>query len=111
MRAGTGRSRGRTSGWYSSDALRARPAIADLKPYEPGKPAAAGRRELGLERIVKLASNEGPFGPFPSALEAIARQAPELNRYPELGYDLTERLAAPRSGDRPPLTVWGGGGR
>jgi histidinol-phosphate aminotransferase len=73
--------------------VHARPAIADLKPYEPGKPAAAVRRELGLDRIVKLASNEGPFGPFPAALEAIARQAPELNRYPELGHDLIERLA------------------
>jgi histidinol-phosphate aminotransferase len=74
--------------------VRPRPALADLRPYEPGKPAAEVRRELGLERIVKLASNEGPYGPFPAALEAIARQAPELNRYPELGGELAERLAA-----------------
>jgi histidinol-phosphate aminotransferase len=88
--------------------VRARPAIADLKPYEPGKPAAAVRRELGLQRIVKLASNEGPFGPFPSALEAIARQAPELNRYPELGYDLTERLAARHGVDRVEIAIGNG---
>jgi histidinol-phosphate aminotransferase len=74
--------------------VQPRPAIADLRPYEPGKPAAEVRRELGLDRIVKLASNEGPFGPFPGALEAIARQAQELNRYPERAYDLIERLAA-----------------
>ena len=43
------------------------------------------QRELGLERVVKLASNEGPFGPFPAALEAIARGADELNRYPDGG--------------------------
>jgi histidinol-phosphate aminotransferase len=73
--------------------VRPRPALADLRPYEPGKPAAEVRRELGLERIVKLASNEGPYGPFPAALEAIARHAPGLNRYPELGGDLAERLA------------------
>ena len=88
--------------------MRARPAIADLKPYEPGKPAAAVRRELGLERIVKLASNEGPFGPFPSALEAIARQAPELNRYPELGWDLTERLAARHGVERESIAIGNG---
>ena len=41
------------------------PAIADLVPYEPGKPVEEVQRELGLERVVKLASNEGPFGPFP----------------------------------------------
>ena len=88
--------------------MRARPAIADLKPYEPGKPAAEVRRELGLDRIVKLASNEGPFGPFPSALEAIRRQAPELNRYPELGYDLIERLAARHGVDAAQIAVGNG---
>ena len=54
-------------------------------PYEPGKPAETVQRELGLERVVKLASNEGPFGPFPEALEAIARALPESNRYPDGG--------------------------
>ena len=88
--------------------MRPRPALADLRPYEPGKPAAQVRRELGLERIVKLASNEGPYGPFPSALEAIARQAPDLNRYPELGGELTERLAE-RHGVAPGRIALGNG--
>jgi histidinol-phosphate aminotransferase len=35
--------------------------------------------------VVKLASNEGPYGPFPAALEALARNARELNRYPDGG--------------------------
>ncbi|MGZ4430837.1 MAG: histidinol-phosphate transaminase [Gaiellales bacterium] len=73
--------------------MRTRPAIAQLRPYQPGRPAADVRRELGLERVVKLASNEGPFGPFPAALDAIARAAVDLNRYPELGWELRERLA------------------
>jgi histidinol-phosphate aminotransferase len=88
--------------------MRRRPAIADLRPYEPGKPAAEVRRELGLGRIVKLASNEGPYGPFPAALEAIARQAPELNRYPELSHDLVERLAE-RHGVDPAWIALGNG--
>src|SRR5215211_7613675 len=50
-----------------------RPAVQDLVPYEPGKPVEEVQRELGLERVIKLASNEGPFGPFPEALEALAR--------------------------------------
>ena len=88
--------------------MRPRPALADLRPYEPGKPAAEVRRELGLERIVKLASNEGPYGPFPAALEAIARQAPGLNRYPELGGDLVERLAARHGVGRERVAVGNG---
>ena len=52
------------------------------------------QRELGLERVVKLASNEGPFGPFPAALEALERSARELNRYPDGGaYRLRAALA------------------
>ena len=53
-----------------------RPALAGIIPYEPGKPVEEVQRELGLERVVKLASNEGPFGPFPQALEALERCAP-----------------------------------
>jgi histidinol-phosphate aminotransferase len=62
-----------------------RRSIAELVPYEPGKPIEEVQRELGLERVVKLASNEGPFGPFPAALEALERNARELNRYPDGG--------------------------
>src|SRR4051794_19234410 len=72
-----------------------RPAVAELTPYQPGKPVEDVQRELGLERIVKLASNEGPFPPFPAALEALERAARELNRYPDGGsYRLHEALAA-----------------
>jgi histidinol-phosphate aminotransferase len=70
------------------------PAVNDLVPYEPGKPVEEVQRELGLDRVVKLASNEGPFGPFPAAREAIERCAPELNRYPDGGaYRLRTALA------------------
>jgi histidinol-phosphate aminotransferase len=62
-----------------------RPALDGLVPYEPGKPVEEVQRELGLERVVKLASNEGPYGPFPAAQEAIARATLELNRYPDGG--------------------------
>ena len=62
-----------------------RRSIANLVPYEPGKPIEEVQRELGLERVVKLASNEGPFGPFPGALEALQRNVRELNRYPDGG--------------------------
>jgi histidinol-phosphate aminotransferase len=72
-----------------------KPAVNDLVPYEPGKPVEEVQRELGLERVVKLASNEGPFGPFPEAREAIERCVPELNRYPDGGaYRLRAELAA-----------------
>jgi histidinol-phosphate aminotransferase len=71
-----------------------RPALAGLIPYEPGKPVEEVQRELGLDRVVKLASNEGPLGPFPAALAAMERAEAELNRYPDGGaYRLRTALA------------------
>ena len=71
-----------------------KPAVRDIVPYEPGKPVEEVQRELGLDRVIKLASNEGPYGPFPAALEALARGLEKLNRYPDGGaYRLRQALA------------------
>jgi histidinol-phosphate aminotransferase len=71
-----------------------RPGIVQNRPYTPGRPICEVRRELGLERIVKLASNENPEGPLPAVLEAIRRAAKGINRYPDAAcYELTRRMA------------------
>jgi histidinol-phosphate aminotransferase len=75
-----------------------RPTLAGLVPYEPGKPVEEVQRELGLDRVVKLASNEGPYGPFAAAQEAIARATLELNRYPDGGAWRLRRALAERHG-------------
>jgi histidinol-phosphate aminotransferase len=75
-----------------------RPTLAGLVPYEPGKPVEEVQRELGLDRVVKLASNEGPYGPFPAAREAIAHASPELNRYPDGGAWRLRNALATRHG-------------
>jgi histidinol-phosphate aminotransferase len=70
------------------------PAVAGIVPYEPGKPVEEVQRELGLERVVKLASNEGPYGPVPAAVAALERATREFNRYPDGGaYRLRSALA------------------
>jgi histidinol-phosphate aminotransferase len=86
-----------------------RAAVNELVPYEPGKPVEEVQRELGLERVVKLASNEGPFGPFPGALEALARVQQELNRYPDGGSYLLRRALAERHGVDPANVAIGSG--
>jgi histidinol-phosphate aminotransferase len=67
------------------------------------------QRELGLDRVVKLASNEGPFPPFPAALEAMERAAGELNRYPDGGAFALRTALAARHGVRFEEIVVGGG--
>ena len=75
-----------------------RAALDGLVPYEPGKPEEEVQRELGLDRVVKLASNEGPWGPFPAALEALERSARSLNRYPDGGAFHLRNAIAERHG-------------
>jgi histidinol-phosphate aminotransferase len=77
-----------------------RPCVQELVPYEPGKPVEEVQRELGLERCVKLASNEGPFGPFPAALEVLAGCVEDLNRYPDGGAWRLRNALAERLGVR-----------
>jgi histidinol-phosphate aminotransferase len=73
-------------------------SVQGLVPYEPGMPAEEVQRELGLSRCVKLASNEGPFGPLPAALEALERAIHELNRYPDGGVWRLRNALAERFG-------------
>ena len=87
-----------------------RTELAAFRPYVQGKPIEAVRREYGLDRIEKLASNENQFGPSPKALEAIKEELPELIFYPEsypfdLMRELTEAL-----GIRQEQLVVGSGG-
>ena len=71
------------------------PYIEDLKPYVPGKPVEALRRERGITGAIhKLASNENPLGPSPLALEAASRALLEGHLYPDgAQYELRARLS------------------
>jgi histidinol-phosphate aminotransferase len=62
---------------------RAVPQSAALHPYVPGKPVEILLREKGIERAIKLASNENPFGPSPKAIVAMRNVADEVHRYPD----------------------------
>jgi histidinol-phosphate aminotransferase len=75
---------------YGPDYIRA------IAPYQAGKPISEVAREFGLDEanIVKLASNENPFGVPESAKAAMAQAAAELGRYPDAnGFELKAALA------------------
>jgi len=75
--------------------------IKKVKVYEPGKPEEELKRELGLKEIVKLASNENPLGPCPSAVRAIIEDLKNLNRYPDGNSYYLKRKLAEKLGVRP----------
>src|SRR3954447_9727242 len=60
--------------------LAPRPSILSIEPYVGGE-----SKLPGVNRIVKLSSNEGAFGVPPGAQRAYAALAAELHRYPDGG--------------------------
>ncbi len=67
--------------------------IALIKPYQAGKPIEEVQRELRLNDVIKLASNENPMGMSKKALEAAVLAISNSNLYPDAnGYYLKEKL-------------------
>ena len=60
-----------------------RKSILNLTPYVPGKPIEEVKRELGIDDVIKLASNENPLGPSPIAIEAMKDALSGISLYPE----------------------------
>ena len=85
-------------------APRPNPAILNVAPY------VGGEAQLeGVNRIIKLSSNEGAFGPPPSAIAAATRAAVEMHRYPDGGsHDLRHAIGS-RFGLDPARIVCGNG--
>ncbi len=74
--------------------MKIRKSILNLIPYPPGKPIEELTREYGIQKVIKLASNENPLGPSPQALRAIRQVLSQLHRYPDgSGYYLKQSLS------------------
>src|SRR4051812_37769587 len=69
---------------------RLRAVLAAIPRYVPGRPAA--------ESAYKISSNENPYPPLPSVLEAVVGGAATLNRYPDLASARLVQAIAARLG-------------
>jgi histidinol-phosphate aminotransferase len=78
-----------------------RSAVQALPAYKPGRNPADLAREIGVDRAVKLASNEVAFPPLPAVLQAIGAAAAETNRYPDNGALVLTHALADRYDVRP----------
>lgn len=86
------------------NALLPRPSILTIEPYVGGE-----SKIPGVNRIIKLSSNEGAFGPPPSAQEAIIAAAREAHRYPDGGATRLREAIGARFGLDPARIVCGNG--
>lgn len=70
-------------------------SIKSLNPYQGGKPISELQRELGLDHVVKLASNENPLGIGQKTLEAMQQAITEVDRYPDgNGFELKQAIGS-----------------
>ncbi|MCL4305046.1 histidinol-phosphate transaminase [bacterium] len=69
------------------------PYIESLIPYKPGKSAEQIREQYGIEKIIKLASNENPIGSSPKGIEAAKSSYHDIQLYPDGGLMLRKKLA------------------
>ena len=70
-----------------------RPEVMKIAAYVPGEAKVAG-----ANRVIRLASNEGAFGPPPGAMQAYAKLAGEIYRYPDGGSTELRRAIGKRYG-------------
>ncbi|MDR0900296.1 MAG: aminotransferase class I/II-fold pyridoxal phosphate-dependent enzyme, partial [Methanobrevibacter sp.] len=92
--------------------MKIRKEIAELDPYVPGRSQDEIAEEFNLKKedIIKLGSNENPWGPSKKAIEAIKNELHSINRYPESNLsDLKEEIAN-YSGATPDQIIVGGDG-
>lgn len=61
----------------------ANPQFLSLQPYTAGKAIDELRREHGLSDIIKLSSNENPYGASDEAIQACHDAATQIHRYPD----------------------------
>lgn len=69
------------------------PGVMDITPYVGGE-----SKVPGVSRIIKLASNEGAFGPSPKAMAAFKAHADQIHRYPDGGSTEVREVVAKRYG-------------
>ena len=83
--------------------------LAGLSPYRPGLSAVEVRRRTGVERVVRLGSNESPLGPSPRALAAARDALAATGRYPDGPARALRDALAERHGVEPANIVIGNG--
>lgn len=91
------------------DSNLALPHIQKLARYVPGKPIETLAREKNLPKIIKLASNENPYGPSPLVLQAIQDNVASINLYPDSDMHLLKTQLSKFYNISPEMLVIGNG--
>jgi histidinol-phosphate aminotransferase len=91
--------------------IQINPFLKNLPTYQPGRPIEEVARELNLpaNEIIKVASNENPFGPSPLAIAAMQKAIAGVNLYPDGNSFYLKQKLAEKLGVKPANLVLGNG--
>ena len=78
--------------------------VRALPAYVPGKPTKQAEAESGI-KMIKLASNENPFGPSPKAIAAMKAASETVNLYPDNDSSTLKDCLARVHGVHPPQVM------
>ena len=92
--------------------MQVRREVEELDPYVPGRSKEEIAQEFGVKKedIIKLGSNENPWGPSPKVKEAIEAELKNINRYPESDVEALKKEFAKYSNVSPEQIIVGGDG-
>lgn len=86
-------------------AVKYRKELDSISPYVPGKPIDDVKRELGLDRVIKLASNENPLGFSSAVRKAVIKALDEVNLYPDGNATVLKAKIAEKYGVTPEMVL------
>ncbi|MEM7172605.1 MAG: histidinol-phosphate transaminase [Pseudomonadota bacterium] len=84
--------------------LKPRPGVMEISPYVGGEASASG-----VNRVIRLAANENPLGPSPTAIAAYEAEKGELHRYPDGGAHALRKAISAQEGIPADQIVCGAG--
>ncbi|MBO9128239.1 histidinol-phosphate transaminase [Bacillus sp. 165] len=89
--------------------MKMKEQLLSLKAYTPGKSIDEVKRQYGLTKITKLASNENPFGCSPKVMEAVASLTGQYALYPDGGAFALRMKVAEHVGVNQEQLIFGSG--
>ena len=92
--------------------VKTRAILEEYKTYVPGRSKKEIAEKYGIkeEDIIKLGSNENPWGPAPGVYDAVRNSIDEMNRYPESNHEYLKEKIAEYAGVRSDQIIVGGDG-
>ena len=78
--------------------LGLRDEVFEVEMYVPGKTMDEVKEAYGVDKVIKLGSNENPYGPFENTIKTMTKELKKMNIYPEANFIKLKQLLGEKFG-------------